>query len=610
MRGWVRTLRKASSAAALAALALGAAQPAQGRDRNVLILDTGVPGRPLATALIGAFRDTLLSHGADSVLIYEEALDLERFSDEAQVARLRSFLAGKYREWPPELIVAIGDPAIRLALEWIDAPWPAPLIVFAAANEPTVAAARASGRATGVFVGFDVDGTLAAARALVPDVDEIAVVAGHDVYLPLVERSVAALGDRVRLTRLVDLSLEETARRIAALPPRSVVYFSSITRDREGRGFFGRRSLQVLAPASSRPVFGHYGTYLGYGITGGSLLQPEVVGVETAAIAARLLAGTPPTAIPVAKSQSNKLIFDWREMQRFGLDERRLPPGSELRFRPPTLWEAHRPTVVTAGTLLVVQAGLIAALALAVQRRRMAQRALRRLSGRILAAQEDERSRIARELHDGVSQDLALFAIDLDQLAAGVSAPAEVPVRAGAAAGRARELSRELHRIAYELHPAILDQLGLVPALRQFAGQLAASHELRVEMTESDWPLDLPANVALALYRVAQEALQNVARHSGAGEAHVSLHGSAKGVTLLVSDQGRGFDPESTPSGASLGLAGMKERLRLVDGELCVDSSAVGGTVIAASVPARALAAAAGRGKGEEGDDPASSPPR
>jgi signal transduction histidine kinase len=116
-------------------------------------------------------------------------------------------------------------------------------------------------------------------------------------------------------------------------------------------------------------------------------------------------------------------------------------------------------------------------------------------------------------------------------------------------------------------------------------------------VAESEWPGELPADVALALYRVAQEALQNVAKHSGAGEARVSLRGSAKGVTLLVSDQGRGFDPESTASGASLGLAGMKERLRLVDGELCVDSSALGGTVIAASVPARAMAAAVNGGE-------------
>jgi signal transduction histidine kinase len=503
---------------------------------------------------------------------------------------VRTFLAGKYRDRPPDVIVAIADPAIRLVLDWPDAPWPGCPLVFAAANRATVNAALASGRAAGVVVTLDAEGTLRAALALVPGADEVVVVAGRDIYLPLVERAIAGLGRPLRVTRLVDLPLEETRQRLAGLPPTSFVYYSQITVDGEGRGLFGRRSLEELAPASSRPIFSHYGTFLGHGIAGGSLLDAEVVGRETAGLARLLLAGARPSAIAPVTSRSNRLRFDWRELQRFGLDEGRVPPGSEVLFRTPSLLEAHRGAVMTAAVLLTVQAGLIVALAAAVQRRRMAQRKLRLLSGRILTAQEDERRRIARELHDGASQDLALFAIDLDQMASGVSAPEEVPVQARAAAGRARDLSRELHRIAYELHPAILDQLGLVPALRQFADQLGTRHALRVEVRDSNWPTELSPEVTLALFRVAQEALQNAAKHSGTDEARVELVGSSKGVMLLVSDGGRGFDVAAPLEVGSLGLAGMKERLRLVGGELCVDAAPGRGTTIAAAVPRESLA--------------------
>ncbi len=125
--------------------------------------------------------------------------------------------------------------------------------------------------------------------------------------------------------------------------------------------------------------------------------------------------------------------------------------------------------------------------------------------------------------------------------------------------------------------------------MRQFSTQFAARHGIRVDVTESNWPSDLPDRAALALFRVAQEALQNVAKHSGATEARVSLNGSPEGVLLVVSDAGRGFEVTRVPSRPSLGLAGMKERLRLVGGELCVDAKAGGGTVVAAGVSRRAL---------------------
>ena len=580
------TLRAAAGAAALLALA---SPPARAADPSVLVLDTSTQGRPLGTLLNGAFRQALEESARGRVSIYDESLDAERFSGADYFALVRRFLEEKYRARPPRLVVAWGDPAVRFALDWKDAPWPTPAVVFMATTPATVRAARLSGRAAGLSVTIDAEGSLRAALALLPDTEEVALVASGDAYLPVTEKALATLPPRIRVTRLVDLPLDETRRRIAALPRRSFVYYTQVSVDRgTNRGLFGRQGLTELAKDAPRPFFGHTGTYLGYGLVGGSLVQPEVLGREAAELAARILAGEAPAAISVGTSRGNRLMFDDRELRRWHLDAARLPPESEVRFRAPTLWEEHRGTVIGATGLVLVEAGLIAALAAAVRRRRAAQKQLRRLSGRILTAQEEERSRIARELHDGASQQLALLAIELDQLGACAPAP-ESPAPARALAGRAREISRELHHIAYELHPAILDQLGLVPALRQFASQLAARHGIGLEVSESDWPGELPAGVALALYRVAQEALQNAAKHSGAGGARVSLRGSPEGVALVVSDAGSGFDPATTPSAASLGLAGMRERLRLVGGALAVESRPGAGTSVTATVPAEAL---------------------
>ena len=164
---------------------------------------------------------------------------------------------------------------------------------------------------------------------------------------------------------------------------------------------------------------------------------------------------------------------------------------------------------------------------------------LRHLSGRLITAQEEERSRIARDLHDDASQRLALLAIELDQL------------QAQALADSARALSADLHRMAHQLHPAILDQLGLLPAARRFAAELAARHGVAVEVSSEGWPEALPRDVALVLYRVMQEALQNAVKHSGAARIEVAFRASGPELTLRVADQGRGFAPEQARGSAS-----------------------------------------------------------
>jgi signal transduction histidine kinase len=373
------------------------------------------------------------------------------------------------------------------------------------------------------------------------------------------------------------------------LPPDSLILYTQIARDGAGRRYFGRQALELLAPAANRPIFSNSGTYLGHGIVGGSLLEAGAFGREMAGMVLHVLDGTPAAAIPVAESRAVRLLFDERQLRRWGIDERRLPAGSEVRFRSPSLLRDYRGTMNALAAALAIQAALIAALLVQMRRRRAAEAQLRDLSGRVLTGQEEERRRVARELHDGASQQLALLAIELDQLGVGALDPKALPERGHALAGRARELSSELHRIAYELHPAILDQLGLVAALRQFAARFGPVHGIRVEVSEADWPADLPRRVSLGLYRVAQESLQNVARHSGATKASLVLRGADDVVRLIVSDDGKGFKPLRARDGAGLGLVGMHERLRLLGGELRVDSAAGGGTVVKAEVPRRAL---------------------
>ncbi len=215
---------------------------------------------------------------------------------------------------------------------------------------------------------------------------------------------------------------------------------------------------------------------------------------------------------------------------------------------------------------------------------RASEQELKSLAGHLLQAQEGERRRIARELHDDLNQSLALLTVELDLLGQQPpAAPGAVADRVGAIAARARELSSALHDLSHQLHPVKLEQLGLIAAVRGLCKELAQHHGLDVKFTHFGVPEVVPAPTALCLYRIVQEALRNVVRHANTPHAAVELSGSPAGLRLRVGDDGIGFDPDAGRAG--LGLVSMRERLYLVGGRLEIDTRPGGGTRLDVVVP-------------------------
>jgi PAS domain S-box-containing protein len=213
---------------------------------------------------------------------------------------------------------------------------------------------------------------------------------------------------------------------------------------------------------------------------------------------------------------------------------------------------------------------------------RRAEIAARELRGRLIHAQEDERRRLARDLHDDLSQRLSLLSVDLHLLERASRGPgndlAEV-------ASRVQELSSEIHKVAYRLHPAKLDQLGLEIAARGWCRDVMQQSGVTVEFAASSVPAQVPTEVALCLYRILQEALRNVVRHSEAATARVELKGTSDLLHLVVSDSGRGFDAAAAGTAAGLGLLSMRERACLLDGSVAVHSRPGAGTRVVVTIP-------------------------
>ncbi len=221
-----------------------------------------------------------------------------------------------------------------------------------------------------------------------------------------------------------------------------------------------------------------------------------------------------------------------------------------------------------------------------VTEQRRVQDDARTVSGKLITAQEDERKRIARDLHDDLNQRLAMLSVQMDIFSADTqdtSGPARE--RLESMSSQVKALSSEVHRLSYQLHPAKLDQLGLVAAARTICREVSAQSGIAVRFEQEEVPRDINADVALCLYRVIQEALQNSVRHSGGAPIQVKLTCTGERIELRIADEGKGFDVNHAMHNGGLGLVSMRERVRQVDGAIRFDSSPGKGTRIEVMVP-------------------------
>lgn len=271
----------------------------------------------------------------------------------------------------------------------------------------------------------------------------------------------------------------------------------------------------------------------------------------------------------------------WEGIQRVCRGER---DSFEMEYECPSLSGEKRWFLMTVTRLRDADGGAVIAHH-DISESKRSEQAIRDLSGKLITAQEEERSRIARELHDDINQQLALLAIDLQRI------EGSLPGDAHAAHSLLHELwkktngvSADIQRISHQLHSAKLEHLGLISALRGLCHEFSRQQKMGIEFHSQDVPSHLDRGVALSLFRIAQECLRNAGKHSQARNVRVELAGEHGGVVLRVTDDGMGFDP-GRAGRAGLGMVSMQERLRLVGGRLRVSSARSAGTRVEATVP-------------------------
>ena len=389
--------------------------------------------------------------------------------------------------------------------------------------------------------------------------------------------------NRIEFIWFDQLTFDEMKQRAAQLPPHSAVLYAVLAMDAAGIQRPLARGLQDIHAVANAPVFGVFASNVDRGVVGGRLVSDQELGRSAASVAIRVLHGESPGAIKTPPLGPGTPVYNWKELQRWGISEASLPSGSEVRFREPTVWDRYRSYLLAGSSVLILQSVLIAGFIWQRLHRRRAERESASLSGRLLMTHENERRRVARELHDDVTQRLALLAIDAIRIEGPDRASADEATRS--IRDGLIKLSEDVHALSYRLHPSVIEDLGLVEALRAECDRVNRSGAVIVQFNASDIPRKLAQDTALCLFRVAQEALRNVVRHAGASSVDVSVSPMDGGLQLAVSDNGTGFDPERNAERPSLGLESIRERVSLLKGQLDIDSVQGHGTTVLAWVP-------------------------
>jgi signal transduction histidine kinase len=538
-------------------------------------------------AIYSTRRDSLISDAAERVITarlegawgahldyYTEYIDPARFPD-ADFRAFGEFMQHKYPGLQPDVVLAFEGSAIEFVTRYRERLFPAAPVIFFTRD----ATAARLPNSTGVIEPINFARTLDLLFAVQPDVDQIFVISGASTrdkaYEAAARAQFAPFASKVRFTYLSGLPIADLEARLGSLPPRSVVYPLLISQTASDLFYKPQDLNQRIPSIANRPSYGWHEDLLGRGIVGGSLLQLEPGLRMMAESAEKVLAGEAADRIAVARPQQQIGRVDARQLRRWGLSAARVPVGFAILFEEPTLWRRYGPYLLAIGAVVVGQSLLIGGLLIQARRRRRAEQQLRTsqaelrrsyerirdIGGRLLTAQEAERSRIARDLHDDITQQMAVLAVDLHSVGGTEQARDHLA-----------RIAQSVHDLSHRLHPEALRALGLVGALRSLQQEQARAG-LPVTFVHDEIPNSLSAALTLCLFRVVQEALQNAAKYSRASNVTVDLRHAAGGeVTLTITDDGVGFDVEQA-RGRGLGLISIQERVAAAGGTVTVESS-------------------------------------
>jgi signal transduction histidine kinase len=571
-------------AAILFAILIGSAAIAQPPSpKRVLLVYEDDGAIPANVVFEGSLVQSLRAAMGANLEFYREQLDSTRFPENKR--RKVNELESQYAERKIDVVIFFGNTVTEVL----------PGVPIVQVNNALPVRTDVSQPANVVHVLFNIDARkiVDLARQLEPTARKVLLICGvgepdRRTVMQLRERLIGYPNIDVQV--FDDVSVEELLAMVSRLPRDTIVLPISYSRDPAGNSYTPRDIVAKLANASTAPVYAVSDTYVGTGVVGGYVVSWTKTGELAADAAVQILRGKTPAEVTVDPQGSGVYMFDWRQLQTWGFSEKDLPPGSIVEYRVPTAWEQYRGRIIAIVAVMIAQFLLIVALLIQRRKRRQAEESLREMAGRLLQSQDEERRRIARDLHDGTGQHLSGMALTIGQVLADFpSGHDRLRKLLQDSHVASREALSEVRTVSFVLHPPILDSLGLVPALRWYLEGLQKRAAVTVDFQASTETLDVSPDCERAFFRIVQESMNNILRHSGGTAVAIALASSRRQVTLEIEDNGRGMSADEltrVEGAASLGvgIAGMRERIRQLQGTFKI-SSGPRGTRVFVSLP-------------------------
>ena len=715
-----------SAAAAALLLCNSENAPGAGAQKNVLLLYDGRSDM---------LDNIVVDRAIRSVLNEEFGVDIDIRSEYYEVtpvpkqdyAILSSWFRRRYSGITFDVVVAVGTGALGFVREYHQELFnDAPIVYWG--NEAALDNWASGPAVTGVVspkMDRHVATALAFIRKVQPDLERLLVVSGASTsdrtWENAARKGLRQFEDRIKLSYLAGLSLEDMEKRLRNLPPKTAILFLTMSEDGAGRRLLKADVLNKVVPKAAAPIYNLGSIYLDTGIVGGPVVNQETMGFEAARIVVRMLHGESIHEIPVRETSLTPMV-NWKALRRWGIREDNLPQGTVILDKEESIWSRYRWHIFSIFSLCILEGALIVALVVHRARRRGAEKAMREskrvlqstidaldvrvalldeegtiiavnqrwqsfaelnqagtgyqigqhylevcdsgsecvearlvydgirrlmsgelkdfrcvypsahaeetswfqvrvnrfytdgvlrlvvahedvteikqahdaqqhLTGLLLRAQDEERRRIARDLHDVTAQNMAAIKADLTLMQRGSRnlSPGAVET-VEESVSLCNQVIKELRTLSYLLHPPFLDEAGLVPALQWFVRGFIQRSGIPVELLVMDDIGRLATDIEMALFRVVQESLTNIHRHSGSRSAVIWVTQEQGTIHVRVTDEGHGFSLPTTPDNREValppgvGILGMRQRLKQLGGQLEIETSPEG-TTVNATIP-------------------------
>jgi signal transduction histidine kinase len=597
--------------ACLASILSAAAAPVP---RSVLVLYQWEANVPWYGVFFDEFNATIRANSPEPIAIFAEQLDLGRFKGAAQQEAFHRYIVQKYSERDIGIIISVGPSALPFAVALRAEMWPEASMVFAAATDPAVAGLNLAADITGSIVEMSPQEMIGTARVLIPNLRRVVLVGDHwddrDIHHSFKQELPAAAGG-LEVVDLTGLAMPEIRRRVAVLPERTAILYTPIFVDGAGEAYLPGDALASIAEVASQPIVVHGETEVSDGAVGGVVIRPELIGVDAAERVLRIMRGESASNIPLARDQFTTPVFDWRQLQRWGIGIDHLPRGSEIHSRPQDLWEEYQWQLSVAALAVVVQAALIAGLLVERRRRGLAELEARRHLEEVAhlnrsAAVGVLSASLGHELNQPLGA--VLSNAEAAELLLNADPPEIEKVKAILADirrddQRAADVIRRLRALMRksEPEPQLIDVNDVVRVITDILGAEAASRGVMLNADLDQHPLPARADpvhlqqVVLNLALNGMDAMLN----RPTGRRHMTVTTALADpatIRVTVSDSGTGIPPDKVKhifepffttkrQGMGLGLSIARTIIEQSGGRIWADNRPDGGATFSFTLP-------------------------